>query len=198
MALTLPCAVALMVIPVPLISILFERGAFTATDSAATGLALAIYGLGLPAFVLQKIFQPLYFAREDTRRPFYFALVSMLVNVVVAVGLWSTLDYLSAALATSLASWSMVALLWFFARGYGQAAQFDTRVKQRLPRILAACLLMGVVLYGLAYVMAPALQLAGWRYLALAVLLTLGALSYARAFGAFVPAELRASLKRKR
>ena len=200
MALTLPCAVALIVIPQPLISILFERGAFTAADSAATGLALAVYGLGLPAFVLQKIYQPLYFAREDTRRPFYFALVSMVVNAVVAVGLWSYLDYLAAALATSLASWSMVVLLWVYARGYGQAAHFDARVRHRLPRILAASLLMGAVLYGLAYVMAPALQLPGWRYLALAILLALGGLSYAvfaRALGAFIPAELKASLKRK-
>ena len=59
---------------------LFERGAFTADDSAATALALAIYGLGLPAFVLQKVLQPVYFARENTRTPFYFALVSMVVN----------------------------------------------------------------------------------------------------------------------
>jgi peptidoglycan biosynthesis protein MviN/MurJ (putative lipid II flippase) len=50
-----PAAVALAVIPLPLVSVLFERGAFGADDAAATALAVAIYGAGLPAFVLQKV-----------------------------------------------------------------------------------------------------------------------------------------------
>ena len=58
LALTLPAAVALCVIPGSLVSVLFERGAFTAEDSASTALAVAIYGLGLPAFVLQTVWQP--------------------------------------------------------------------------------------------------------------------------------------------
>ena len=199
LALTLPCAVALMVIPQPMISVLFERGQFTAEDAAATALAVAIYGLGLPAFVLQKIFQPLYFAREDTKRPFQFALVSMVVNVVVAVGLWVWLDYLAAALATTLAGWSMAWLLWRYSRNFGEAAEFDDRFMTRLPRIIAASVLMGVVLFGVHWVLADAFDAAGWRYLALAVLLVAGGVSYGmlgRALGAFRPSELRAALKR--
>jgi putative peptidoglycan lipid II flippase len=73
LALTLPAAVALMVIALPITSVLYERGLFTARDSLATALVLAIYGAGLPAFVLQKVFQPLYYAREDTKRPFRYA-----------------------------------------------------------------------------------------------------------------------------
>jgi putative peptidoglycan lipid II flippase len=80
LALTVPAAVALVVIPLPLVSVLFERGRFGPDDAAATAAALAIYGLGLPAFVLQKVLQPLFFAREDTRRPFYYALGSLVVN----------------------------------------------------------------------------------------------------------------------
>jgi putative peptidoglycan lipid II flippase len=86
MALTIPSAIALMVIPVPIVSVLFERGAFGPDDTVATALALAVYGAGLPAFVLQKVLQPLYFAREDTRTPFRYALVAMVVNAVAAVG----------------------------------------------------------------------------------------------------------------
>lgn len=74
LALTVPAAVALMVIPLPLVTVLFQRGVFGADDATATALAVAIYGLGLPAFVMQKTLQPLFFARADTRRPFYYAL----------------------------------------------------------------------------------------------------------------------------
>ncbi|MCL4122587.1 UNVERIFIED_CONTAM: hypothetical protein GTU68_040127, partial [Idotea baltica] len=87
LALTIPSAVALVVIPYPLISVLFQRGAFDTADATATALAVAVYGLGLPAFVLQKVLQPLYFAREDTRTPFRYAVVSMIVNVLVAVSM---------------------------------------------------------------------------------------------------------------
>ena len=87
LALTLPAAVALMLIPGPIVAVLFQRGAFGAADTAATALAVAIYGAGLPAFVLQKVVSPVYYAREDTRTPFRYALRAMLVNAVIALGL---------------------------------------------------------------------------------------------------------------
>jgi putative peptidoglycan lipid II flippase len=68
--LTIPSAVALLVIPTALVSVLFERGAFGAGDTAATALATAIYGLGLPAFVLQKLYQPLFLPAKIQSRPF--------------------------------------------------------------------------------------------------------------------------------
>ena len=94
LALTIPAAVALCVIPLPLVSVLFQRGAFGAEDAAATALAVAVYGLGLPGFVLQKALQPLFFAREDTRRPFYFALASLVVNAGIAIGLMPAFGFI--------------------------------------------------------------------------------------------------------
>ena len=93
MALTIPATVALITLAFPIVSILFERGAFTQSDTLYTSQALIIYAFGLPAFVLQKVYQPIYFARENTRTPFNFALVSMLVNAVVAIGLATTLGF---------------------------------------------------------------------------------------------------------
>ncbi|MEL6646446.1 MAG: murein biosynthesis integral membrane protein MurJ, partial [Pseudomonadota bacterium] len=114
LALTIPCAVALMVIPLPIVSVLFERGAFDTDDTAATALAVTIYGLGLPAFVLQKILQPLFFAREDTRSPFRYAVVAMVINAVLAVGLAGFIGWIASAIATTAAAWAMV---WLLARG---------------------------------------------------------------------------------
>ena len=71
-ALTLPAAVALLVIPGPIITVLFEHGAFAAADTAATAPALAAYAAGLPAFVAIKVFQPGFFAREDTATPMWY------------------------------------------------------------------------------------------------------------------------------
>ena len=106
--LTVPSAVALAVIGAPIVAVLFGRGAWTDADTQATALALAVYALGLPAFVLQKVLQPLYYARHDTKRPFQFALTSMVVNAAVAIGLMPLIGFVAAAWATSFAAWVMV------------------------------------------------------------------------------------------
>jgi putative peptidoglycan lipid II flippase len=199
LALTVPAAVALMVIPIPLVMVLFERGAFGPADTTATALVLAIYGAGLPAFVLHKVLQPLYFAREDTRRPFRYALASLVVNAVVAIGLMPVIGFAAAALGTTVAGWGMVAQLWWGSRGMGPEAALDARLKDRLWRILLAALVMGAVLWGTALALDTALATPRLRYLALAGLVAAGIASYfaaAFALGALRPADLKRALKR--
>ncbi|PWK59330.1 murein biosynthesis integral membrane protein MurJ [Roseicyclus mahoneyensis] len=199
LALTVPAAVALCVIPTPLVSVLFERGAFGPDDTVNTALALAAYGLGLPAFVLQKVLQPLYFAREDTKSPFRFALVAMVVNAVVAIGLSFFIGFVGAALATSLAAWTMVWQLMRGKRAMGEVATFDDRYRQRVGRIVLAAMLMGVVLVVMATLLSPLLGTPGWRYVALTILVASGLVAYAitgQALGAFRIAEFRDALRR--
>ncbi|MBC6437210.1 MAG: murein biosynthesis integral membrane protein MurJ [Rhodobacteraceae bacterium] len=199
MALTVPAAVALMVIPLPLVSVLFERGAFGADDTAATALALAVYGAGLPAFVLQKVLQPVYFAREDTRTPFRYALVAMVVNAVVAVGLAWVIGFLGAPIGTTVAAWVMV---WLLARGtrpMGKVAHFDDRFRRRSGRIILASVIMGVILWGLMLLIGPLSGTGSWRYLVLAAMVMAGGVSYlgiGQALNAFHLSEFRAALHR--
>ncbi|UPH71253.1 murein biosynthesis integral membrane protein MurJ [Abyssibius alkaniclasticus] len=177
--LALPAGMALLVVPHLLVSVLFERGAFMASDTSATALAVAIYGLGLPAFVLQKVAAPLFFAREDTRRPFYYALCSMLVNLVLAVGLMPWLGYLAAPVATGVAGWAMLGLLLWGARGYGVAAQMDARLRRRVPRQMAAALVMGLGVWLLGQALAPWLDGgSGARFAALGLVVLTGAVVY--------------------
>ena len=199
LALTVPAAVALIVVPLPLVTVLFERGRFTADDSAATAQALMIYGLGLPAFVLQKVLQPVYFARENTRTPFYFALVSMVVNAGIAIGLAPVIGYTAAAFGTTFAGWAMVALLWRGATKMGEQTRFDERFWRRIWRIGIASWAMGGVLWLVALGLGPMFSTPGWRALALALLVGLGAASY---FGighmihAFRLSDFRSAMKR--
>lgn len=199
--LTMPAAVALVVIAMPLISVLYQRGAFGADDTANTALVLAAYGLGLPAFVLHKMLQPLYYAREDTKRPFQYAVVSMLVNVGFAVGMMPFMGFVAAALATTVSAWVMVWQLWRGSRNMGSAAQLDARFRHRFPRILIACAVLGGVLFGTSLLLGPMLGTPGWRNLGLALLVGIGIVAYfaaAAVTGAFSPADIRASIKRQR
>ena len=199
LTLTVPSAVAFVVIPLPLVTTLFQRGAFGADDSAATALALAIYSLGLPAFVMQKVLQPLFFAREDTTSPFRYALVSLVVNAVLAVALMPLVGFLAAAIGTTVAAWAMV---WLLARGgrhMGEAAQFDDRFRRRLWRICAASVGMGVCLWIGMLALGPMLGMAGIKFVALALLVVLGMVSYyviGTAIGAFALSDIRGAVKR--
>ena len=160
MLLTLPAAMALVVVPVPIIAVLFERGAFTPADTLPTALALAFYALGLPAFVLAKVFAPAYFAREDTRTPMIFATINMLVNVVLSVVLYIAfkangwMPHLGIAIATSLAGWINALQLWWTLRKRGEF-NADARLLRTLPMIVLSSAGMGLVLWKLAQVLGP-------------------------------------------
>jgi putative peptidoglycan lipid II flippase len=160
---------------------------------------VAIYGLGLPAFVMQKILQPVYFAREDTKSPFRYAVVAMVVNAVLAFGLAGAVGWIAAALATTVAAWVMVAQLVWGARGYGEVVRFDAQFHRRLWRIVLASAVMGAVLWGAWLLLGPVLALGGWRWLALLALIGAGAASYGivgQVLGAFSMAEIRRQMRR--
>lgn len=192
--LTLPAAFAIAVIAEPMVSALFQRGAFTEFDTQQTAAALIVYALGLPAFVLQKILQPLYFAREDTRTPFRFAVNSMVVNAVVAVSLMPVIGFLAAALATSLAAWVMAGQLWWGTRRMGAAVQFDARLKRALPRLLICCVLMALALWGMRMMLVDVRRIPS-----LAILVFGGAAIYfalAWAIAGYRLSELKAAVRR--
>ncbi|MEP3278649.1 MAG: murein biosynthesis integral membrane protein MurJ [Stappiaceae bacterium] len=180
LALTLPAAVALVVIPEPIISVLFERGAFGADDTALTTAALAAFGLGLPAFVLIKVFSPGFFAREDTKTPMWFAGVSMVVNVAGSLVLFPLIGHVGIALSTSVAGWINAILLGgtLWKRGYFRS---DTALLTRLPLLCIASVLMGAIIwYGADTLSGPLHDpLLAIRFSALAGLVALGMASFA-------------------
>lgn len=194
--LTLPAAFAIAVIAEPMVATLFERGQFSAHDTSQTAKALIVYALGLPAFVLQKILQPLYFAREDTKTPFRFAAMSMVVNAIVAFGLMPLIGFLAAAIGTTVAAWVMVGQLWWGTRAMGQAARADTRLLRAAPRIALASALMALALW----FMEGWIDAAGMgRIPGLAILVFGGAAIYfglSFATGAYRLSELRAAVRR--
>jgi len=145
-ALTLPATVALFIIPHQIIAVLFQRGAFTAADTAATAPALAAYALGLPAFVAIKVLQPAFFAREDTATPMWSGFVSMIVNVVGAIGLFFLFGPVGIASATSIAAWVNTIYLAYVLHRRGHL-NIDAALARRLPLLVAASLLMGVIVY---------------------------------------------------
>lgn len=209
MLLTLPAAVALAVAPGAIIAGLFERGAFTAADTPPTAYALAIFALGLPAFVMIKIFSPAYFAREDTKTPMRYAVISMAANTVGSIVLFfvfqaqGLMPHLGIAVATSLGGWLNAGLLYMtlVRRGHFTA---DDRLRRALPLMLLSSLAMGVLLWVVAEALGASFgggTALYWRVGALAVLVGSGLATYALAIIATRAvdfSELRTFLRRPR
>ena len=197
--LTLPAAVALGVLPVYFIEGVFLHGVFTGADASATGHALMAYAVGLPSFILIKVFAPGYFAREDTQTPMRFAALSMIVNVVLGAGLFFAIGFVGLAMATSIAGWVNA-----FALGFGlwRAGRFapDRALVSRLLRLLLAAFVMGAGIYVLAGPVRGAMQGLPFYRLSSAVLVAvLGVVMFAfaaLATGAVRRAEIAALLRR--
>ncbi len=208
MLLTVPAAVALALVPGPIVSVLFERGKFTVDDTRAVSAVLAIFALGLPAFVLQKVFQPGYFAREDTRTPMLFTAWSLGVNTVGSIVLFFAFPHiglsahLGIGVATVVGAWLNVALLY---RGLRHRDHFraDRRLRLALPMIVLASGVMGLALVAATYQLAPWLaagQPLGTRATALAGMIVGGGTVYFAAAlmtGAVKRSHLAGMLRRR-
>ena len=149
MLLALPAATAMIALALPIVRVLFERGAFDLDDSRRVADALIAFSIGLPAFVLIRVLQPGFFSRKDTATPTVFAAISMVVNIALSLLLFPGLLHVGVALATTLAAWVNVVLLALFLarRGHFRLAAAEWR---RHGIIAVLALGMGLALAGLA------------------------------------------------
>lgn len=198
MLFTLPAAAAFMVIAWPIISVLFQHGEdFTAVDSRAAAGALALFAIGLPGYVLIKILQPGYFARENTKTPMKMAAVTVGVNIVASLALFPWIGHLGIALATSIAAWVNVALLWHGLRGWFHVGR---PLWIKLGKIVVASAVMAGAVWAASLVLAPWIEAGGMKsVVGLCLLIGLGASIYgvaALGMRATSMAELKAGFRR--
>jgi len=198
--LTLPADVGLGVLAHPILETLFQRGAFDAAATAATAPALTAYAGGLPAFVLIKILAPGFFARRDTGTPVKIAAVAMAVNAAGTVFLGFVLPWahVGIAIAGSIAGWVNALALMTVLHRRGHFS-LDRQSKRALPRIAAAAIGMGVLLFLATNFVAPSLTGAFMQRLEVLVgLVVLGLASYAALVLLFGAARLCEVLHRLR
>ena len=181
--LALPATLGLITLSAPIVRLLFEHGAFAATDTEATAQALAWLALGLPAQVLTKALSPAFFARGDTWTPLGATLKGLVITIALAVVLGRLFDIRGIAAAVALGGWSSaVSLIRHGGASFGFS--IDAAARRRLPRIVAAALAMGALLW-LAAPLVPASvgSTSGLLYLLLVAALIAGGIA---AYGLFL------------
>lgn len=152
MALTLPAAVALLVIPYFLMYGFWLGGKFGVTDVQNTAYALTQYAWGVPAFVLIRIFAPPFFAHQDTKSPMNYAIAGVIANIIIGAGLFlifhniNKTGYIGLAIGTSIAAWINALLL-----GYNLLKRDWWRIEKssisRMIKIIISSIIMGIYLY---------------------------------------------------
>jgi putative peptidoglycan lipid II flippase len=158
--LALPATLGLMALSAPVVQLLFQHGAFTATDTMGTSTALVWLALGLPAQVLIKALSPAFFARGNTAAPLWATLKGLAVTIALAIVLGRLFEVRGVAAAIALGAWSSA--LDLIRKGpvtFGlsieatsvEAISIEAMARQRLARIVAAALAMG----GLLWLSAP-------------------------------------------
>ena len=100
----------------------------------------------MPAFSLIKVFSSFFFARHDTKTPFYISLISVLLNILISVLLFQKVGFIIIPIATSISSWFNAIALYIFSRKKNFFL-FNNIFLYRFPRILISSLIMGLIFY---------------------------------------------------
>jgi len=147
LVINVPAAVGLAVLAEPLVRVLFQRGAFVASDTALMLPVLAVYALGLPFFSFVNLALKAFYARKDTVTPVRAALLSFVINIGLSLALMRPLGTVGLAVAGNVA---IVAQAWFLQRQL--AAGFEglrfAHLVRDLMKIVGASLVMGLAVAG--------------------------------------------------
>jgi len=181
---TLPATAGLIFLAEPIISTLFERGEFGSDASLATAYAMIAYSVGLPAFVMVKIFSTSFFAHGDTKTPVRFAVIAMVTNLVLNISLVLLFNHLGLmahvgiALATAFSSWLNVYMLCKNLLK-DERFYFDDVFKAKIWRIIVSVLVMVGAIFSAEFVVS------GNQVVKLIILISAGIIAYFASVHAF-------------
>ncbi len=173
-----PCAVALVVLAVPILATLFKHGEFGASDVFMTRDALVAYSIGLVGLMLVKVLAPGFYARQNMKTPVKIALITLVATQVMNFAFIWSLRHTGLALAISLAAWLNAGLLYWKLR---QHKVFTPRAGWPLFlfKALVAMAVMASVVWWLASGVDYWLQSGVWdRVERLALVIAAGTVSY--------------------
>ena len=176
--LSVPAATALVLASEEVITSLFGYGSFSNISVINTALALTFFAFGVPAFSILKIFSNFFFARNDTKTPFYLSVVSVTLNIIISLSLFSRLGFVIIPIATSISSWINVFMHYYFIKKRNLHI-FDSQFIYKFPRMILSVVVMGIILYLLlGYFSDKFGYNESWKFIYLFIIVIISLLSY--------------------
>ena len=112
--LSIPASLGLIIASEQIVSALFGYGSFTKENINMTASALEYFGYGLPAFALIKILSNFFFARNNTKIPFYISTFIVLLNISISISFFNKIGFIIIPIATSFSTWIGIVFYLFF------------------------------------------------------------------------------------
>nr|AIE98759.1 Virulence factor MVIN-like protein (mviN) [uncultured marine thaumarchaeote KM3_08_A11] len=176
--LSIPAATALVLASEEIITSLFGYGSFTRESVANTAIALTFFAFGVPAFSILKIFSNFFFARDDTKLPFYLSVVSVILNILISVSFFNRIGFVIIPIATSISSWINVTFYYYFIKKRN-LYNFDKTFIYKFPRIILSVVVMAVVLYLLLDFFSDQFNYnESWKFIYLFIIVIISLISY--------------------
>jgi len=183
LVLNVPATLGLIVLAVPIVQLLFERGRFLPADTAATAGALRLYAIGLAGYSAVRIASPTFYAIGESRVPAIVSGAAILVNVSASVLLVRTIGFAGLALGTSLAAIANAALLLWLLRSRLGGLE-GRRLVSTLAKIGASAIVMAIVARAIQRAMDGVMPGAGFAVRAFRLAFSIGGGLTALAFTA--------------
>jgi len=142
--LNVPATIGLMVLARPIISVIFEHGHFTSSDTINTAAALQFYSIGLIGYSIVRIVSPTFYALGRSRIPVMVSAGSVLMNIGLNVTLVRFMGYRGLALGTSLTALTNAAVQMFILRREIHGIE-GSRIAASFARVVVASVVMGAV-----------------------------------------------------
>lgn len=151
--LTLPAAAALAICAPAFATAFFVGGKMTLADGAIMANIVIALVVGLPSYVLVKVFQPAFFSREDLRTPVWVAAAVLVINIAINIYVVPRYGIVGLAAATAFTSTLNVLTLYIILERRGWF-HFSAKLAGRVARQLVATAAMGAMLLWLMPMMA--------------------------------------------
>ena len=148
--LSIPATIALFIASEQIVSSLFGYGSFDEDSVKNSAKALFYFAMGLPAFSLIKIFSAFFFARNNTKIPFYISLISVFLNIFISIIFFKEIGFIIIPIATTISSWFNAIILFLFLR-HRRLFSFNSIFIDRFIKIITSSVLMGIFLNYLIY-----------------------------------------------
>ena len=176
--LSIPAAAALVLASEEIITSLFGYGSFDIESVNNTAIALTFFAFGVPAFSILKIYSNFFFARNDTKLPFYLSVVSVILNILISVSLFGRFGFVIIPIATSISSWINVFLHFYFIKKRNLHI-FDSKFIYKFPRMILSVVVMGAILYLLLGFFSDKFHYnESWKFIYLFIIVIISLLSY--------------------
>ena len=143
--LSIPASLGLILAANEIVNALFGYGSFTIEDIKMTSSALKYFGYGIPAFALIKILSNFFFARNNTKIPFYVSSFVVLLNILISITFFSRIGFIIIPIATSISTWFGV-FIYIYLLNNKNFLLLKDYLPKNIAKIILSTILMSIIL----------------------------------------------------